>query len=109
MSIKSLQLNDVFYTIFTPTALSRKQLANLKRIILISFALVQFAYAQIGGRSTFQFLDMPVSARATAQGGIYNHLYENDAGLARGNPAMLQSGMHKQMSLSYFCDCLLLS
>ncbi len=44
---------------------------------------------------------MPVSARANSQGGIYNHLYENDAGLALGNPAMLQSSMNKQMSLSY--------
>lgn len=44
---------------------------------------------------------MPVSARATAQGGIYNHIYENDAGLAIGNPAMLHSDMHKHMSISY--------
>ena len=62
---------------------------------------MQFAFAQIGGTSTFQFLDMPVSARATSQGGIYNHLYENDAGLAIGNPAMLNSEMHKHMSISY--------
>ena len=64
-------------------------------------ALVQLAFAQIGGKSTFEFLDLPVSARATAQGGIYNHLYENDAALAFGNPAMLQPSMHKYMSISY--------
>ncbi len=73
----------------------------MNRILIVIIAVVQVAFAQIGGRSTFQFLDMPVSARATAQGGIYNHLYENDAGLALGNPAMLQSSLHKQMSLSY--------
>lgn len=58
--------------------------------------------AQVGGKSTFQFLDIPVSARAAAQGGIYNHLYDTeDAGLAIGNPAMLQKGMHKHMAMSY--------
>lgn len=73
----------------------------MKRIIILFIGLTQFASAQIGGKSTFQFLDLPVSARATAQGGIYNHLYENDAALAFGNPAMLQASMHKYMSLSY--------
>jgi hypothetical protein len=73
----------------------------LKRIFIIFLGIMQFAFAQIGGRSTFQFLDMPVSARATSQGGIYNHLYENDAGLALGNPAMLNSAMHKHMAISY--------
>jgi hypothetical protein len=73
----------------------------LKRLLVLFIGLTQFAFAQIGGRSTFQFLDMPVSARATSQGGIYNHIYEEDAGLAFGNPAMLQSSMHKQMAISY--------
>ena len=73
----------------------------MKNLILIFFALTNFAFAQIGGSSTFQFLDMPVSARATSQGGIYNHLYENDAGLAFGMPAMLNSAMHKQLAISY--------
>ena len=73
----------------------------MKQLFIIFFALCQIAYAQIGGKSTFQFLDMPISARANSQGGIYNHLYENDAGLAFGNPAMLQESMHKHMSISY--------
>lgn len=71
-----------------------------KFVLLLSF-VVSCAYAQIGGTSTFYFLDMPVSARATSQGGIYNHLYGNDVGLAIANPALLQSSMHKKMSISY--------
>jgi len=73
----------------------------LKQALLILITLFQVAYAQIGGKSTFQFLDMPVSARANSQGGIYNHLYEEDAGLALGNPAMLQKTMDKQLAFSY--------
>ncbi len=73
----------------------------MKRLLILFFGVSQFAHAQIGGKSTFQFLALPVSARATAQGGIYNHLYENDAALAFGNPAMLQPAMHKYMSISY--------
>jgi len=73
----------------------------LKRLFVLLLGVSQLAFAQIGGKSTFQFLDLPVSARATAQGGVYNHLYENDAALAFGNPAMLQAAMHKHMSISY--------
>ena len=73
----------------------------MKKILFIFLCFTQFGWAQIGGRSTFHFLSNPVSARATSQGGIYNHLYANDAALAIANPAMLQPAMHKYMSLSY--------
>jgi hypothetical protein len=79
----------------------KQEIYLLKQTLFIFIGIIHCAFAQIGGKSTFQFLDMPVSARATAQGGIYNHLYENDAALAIGNPAMLQKSMHKQFSLSY--------
>ncbi|MCB0509626.1 MAG: type IX secretion system protein PorQ [Bacteroidetes bacterium] len=74
---------------------------QVRVVILFLILGVSSIQAQIGGKSTYQFLAMPVSARATAQGGIYNHLYENDASLALGNPAMLQASMHKYMGLSY--------
>ncbi|MCB9227408.1 MAG: type IX secretion system protein PorQ [Chitinophagales bacterium] len=73
----------------------------MKKVLIFLF-VINTAYAQVGGMSTFQFLDMPVSARAAAQGGVYNHIYDTeDAGLAIGNPAMLQKGMHKHISMSY--------
>lgn len=73
----------------------------MNKVFILLF-IINVAYAQSGGTNTFQFLDMPVSARAAAQGGVYNHIYETeDAGLAIGNPAMLQKGMHKHLSMSY--------
>lgn len=68
---------------------------------ILFFLAVTFAEAQVGGRSAYNFLNIPVSARATALGGVYNNVYDGDAGLAINNPAMLQPSMHKYMSLGY--------
>jgi hypothetical protein len=57
--------------------------------------------AQVGGKSVYEFLNIPVSARAARLGGVYNNIYDGDAGLAINNPAMLQPQMHKHMSLTY--------
>ena len=63
--------------------------------------MTQVIFSQSGGKSTYEFLAIPTSARATALGGSYNNIYDGDAGLAISNPAMLQPAMHKNMSLSY--------
>lgn len=57
--------------------------------------------AQVGGKSAYEFLNIPVSARAASVGGVYNNVYDGDAGLSVNNPAMLQPTMHKHMSLTY--------
>jgi hypothetical protein len=59
------------------------------------------AFTQVGGRSVYEFLNIPVSARAASVGGVYNNIYDGDAGLATNNPAQLQPMMHKHMSLTY--------
>lgn len=78
----------------------------MKSSLRIFFALLLVVcstaiQAQVGGKSAYEFLNLPVSARATALGGVYNNVYDGDAGLAINNPAMLQPSMHKYMSLTY--------
>lgn len=69
-------------------------------LFFIQFLII-FAHAQVGGKSAYEFLNIPVSARAASVGGIYNNVYDGDAGLSVNNPAMLQPSMHKHMSLTY--------
>ena len=55
--------------------------------------------AQNGGRHVFQFLSLPSSARLTALGGSAPATDEADLQLGLANPAVLQSGMHRELSL----------
>lgn len=68
-------------------------------LIFITFSVNNFA--QVGGKNVFKFLALPNSARATALGGSFNSIYDNDVSLAVQNPAMLNSKMNKQMSMNY--------
>lgn len=51
-------------------------------------------FAQRGGERIYEFIHMSTSARATALGGSQIAAPVNDYGLAGGNPAMLNAGMH---------------
>ncbi|GAJ03981.1 unnamed protein product, partial [marine sediment metagenome] len=46
---------------------------------------------QVGGKSTYQFLNLPVSARAASLGGKINSIKDNDLSLAFYNPSLLNS------------------
>ncbi len=58
-------------------------------------------FAQLGGESAFRILDIPNSARASALGGNYIAVYDNDVNLGIFNPALLNAGMGRQVALSY--------
>jgi hypothetical protein len=55
--------------------------------------------AQIGGRNTYEFLDLPASARLTGLGGSLITVVDDDLGLAFQNPAALNPSMHGQITL----------
>lgn len=63
-------------------------------LLLISFSLS----AQIGGTSTYQFLNLVPSARVAGQGGNAIANVENDLNFAVWNPSLLKSDMHSQFS-----------
>lgn len=54
--------------------------------------------AQLGGDATFQFLDLPGSARASALGGDQLGLLDRDPNLAVHNPGLLSDTMHQQIA-----------
>lgn len=69
--------------------------------LLIFFAIaIHPAHAQIGGGSTYQFLDLIPSARVGALGGILLSVQDSDVSLTSQNPSLLNKAMDNQLSLN---------
>ncbi|HUX55299.1 MAG TPA: type IX secretion system protein PorQ [Williamwhitmania sp.] len=82
-----------------------KQKLTFAFIILVFYATG--LKAQSAGESTYSFLRLPVSARASALGGEAIGLWDNDAGLVLQSPSLLTASMNKQATLafiSYYAD-----
>lgn len=74
----------------------------MQRTLLGPFLLLSMvASAQLGGQSSFRILNIPSSARATALGGNYIAVKDNDINLGIFNPGLLNKDMGKQVALSY--------
>ena len=70
-------------------------------ILLIILGWIPFcAQAQLGGSSTYSFLDLSSSARATALGGAYYASPKGDIALAITNPSLLGKETHQQISFN---------
>ncbi|WP_343667573.1 type IX secretion system protein PorQ [Chitinophaga sp.] len=80
------------------------------RLIFLFLLLTQSAIAQVlGGKTTFAFLDLPVSPAQTALGSVNVSQQGNDIALSSLNPALLRPDMHSNLQLnytSYFADVL---
>lgn len=59
------------------------------------------ANGQVGGQRLFEFVNLPLSARATALGGSQIAAITNDYGLVGGNPAMLNASMDKTFTFQH--------
>lgn len=55
------------------------------------------AFAQLGGSSTYSFLDLTASARNAAMGGDQIAIKDGDLDMLYMNPAILDSSMHKYL------------
>ncbi|MBW6489567.1 MAG: type IX secretion system protein PorQ [Lentimicrobium sp.] len=79
-------------------------------VIFISFIQVFTAFvasAQIGGTSTYRFLNLPNSPRVVALGGNFVAIADNDLSVGLNNPSLINSEMHNSISLNfvdYFAD-----
>lgn len=58
-------------------------------------------HAQNGGTDTYEFLDLPYSARVSALGGVAIAIKDNDPNLGLTNPALLNEKMDNQVTLNY--------
>lgn len=57
--------------------------------------------AQLGGRSTYEFLNLTPSARVSALGGNLITVRDDDVNLAYSNPAALNPLVHQRLSFSH--------
>jgi hypothetical protein len=76
---------------------------NLKRLLsLYSLLFITvLASAQVGGNNTYEFLNLPISARVSALGGNLLSAKDNDLNVALVNPSLLSDSMDNNVALSY--------
>jgi hypothetical protein len=70
-------------------------------IFTLLLCCAEFGFAQIGGSSTYSFLELPVSARAAALGGTYVGVNDGDLSLAATNPSFLDTSVNNHVVMSY--------
>jgi len=83
---------------------------QLSRFILL-FGLFSLTgsslFAQIGGSSTYRFLNLPNSPRVAALGGNFVAISDNDLASGLNNPSLINAEMNNSLSLNfvdYFAD-----
>ncbi len=57
--------------------------------------------AQVGGNNTYEFLNLPISARVSSLGGNLISVRDNDLNVSLTNPALLTDSMDNNVALSY--------
>ncbi len=74
------------------------------KILNISILIILFTnsvFSQVGGTSTYNFLNLTNSARVASMGGKFISVIDNDLNLAFQNPALLNPSMDKHLTLNY--------
>ena len=69
--------------------------------IFIVFSFCTVSYSQIGGKYTYQFLNLITSPRQAALGGKTITIYDNDVNQAHYNAAIINGDMDNQLALNY--------
>lgn len=73
-----------------------------KKIIFSFFILINtLVFSQIGGKSTYQFLNLVNSPRQAALGGKTITIYDYDVNQANFNPATINPDMDNRLSVNY--------
>lgn len=74
---------------------------NLLALILFVFLCFAQGYSQVGGRHTYEFLNLVSSPRVAAFGGKYISSIDDDLGLVYHNPSLLNDQMSNHLALSF--------
>ena len=72
-----------------------------KLLLFLLFSICAASYGQIGGKYTYQFLNLVTSPRHAALGGKTITIYDNDVNQAHFNPATINPEMDNQLALNY--------
>ncbi len=78
------------------------KIMNMKWIFVFGFMLIgALGFSQLGGNNTYEFLNLPISARVTALGGNLISVRDNDLNVALTNPSLLSDSMNNNVALSF--------
>lgn len=72
-----------------------------KLLVVLVILLCLPVFGQIGGRYTYQFLNLVTSPRQAALGGKTVTIYDEDVNQAHFNPASINPEMHNHFALNY--------
>ncbi len=70
-------------------------------VLCLSAPSFSLLHAQTGGDNTYEFVNLPVSARLTALGGMLISVSDDDVSLAAANPAALHPTVDHQLSFNH--------
>jgi len=70
-------------------------------LLSLLFNFLPAGYAQMGGRHTYEFLNLTNSARIAGFGGNFLAIRDNDISLALTNPSLISPEMHNQLAFSF--------
>ncbi len=70
-------------------------------ILFIFFSFKIFVLGQTGGNNTYEFLNLPVSARVAALGSNMLVAGDNDVSLAIVNPSLIDENLHHRIALNF--------
>ena len=77
-------------------------LMKLKKLLfLLSLIAVLPSFSQVGGNNTYEFLNLPISARVSSLGGNLISVKDNDLNVSLINPSLLSDSMSNNIAISY--------
>ena len=75
---------------------------SIRSILVAAFCVFSFSTsAQLGGSSTYAFLDLVQSARVGGLGGYQTAVKDGDINLVGQNPALLDTSMHQHLTTNF--------
>lgn len=72
-----------------------------KLLLLLLSSVFTVSYSQIGGKYTYQFLNLVTSPRQAALGGKTITIYDDDVNQAQFNPATINAEMDNHLAINY--------
>ena len=72
-----------------------------KLLFFLTILFYAVSYSQIGGKYTYQFLNLVTSPRQAALGGKTITIYDNDVNQVHFNPATINADMDNHLALNY--------
>ncbi len=71
-------------------------------LFLIALIGVTPGYGQLGGRDSFEFMNLPVGARVAGLGGVAISTTDSDVNMFLSNPSLLDSAVDNHISWSFY-------